>query len=768
MAAKNRTSKKKVKSLKSILEELDRFLYEGRWQDIDYSLKKMSKKTQILPGLPHFFKALEHIEAITMEKPAPSLHEINQLLKTALENCQTEEYAVVRVMIKIKQGQIAWIENETVKALNKFPQAASARRVDKVPIHTSKVFMEASLYTGLCTEVLYEDRRDKLTGAVGAYEECLRVALDITCLAKSSGFFVHPAIFRAIRTSLERGPILCVKLNNPIRAIGFFRRVLMTKEEHILPQVRKICATSLASSLLFLVSPGSYFPFTYSQTIYSPSQLSEEAILTCNLVKNFVGSVKDTNSKDAVAVFDLITLTLTDAKLPAILVQTLEESIPFTSSCSHIWIQFALALLRNNLYQQAEAVFHECIRVFPEDISITIMAANFVLESMCNPQLCLKWAKGVLHVAKDHYLEPKLYLVLGKAQSVIALKELTFEKQQLLQKKSLEYFERAVKLDPQGVEFIFQYALHLAQAREISAAREQVQNALGLSHDHTGCLHLLALLLTSDKQYTEALQICELALQQHPDNLSLLKTKILLQVANLGVHPALQTCKQALKIWQKLYSDDTSGLIGAVTQDDHSLYDLPLKSLERDEPTFVTPDIASDAGSSHSSTSSSPALNPPVIVQAHIWCLIADVFINGRRFSDATLCVQEAQFLASYPPVVSITNGKVLESENQLEIALDQYNNALALQPYNSSALTHVGRVLHLQDKNEEAEKHLREAISIDRLNHEAWFWLGKVFTAQKEHEHATDCFKTSLQFESSAPIQAFSAALSEQLLIDV
>ena len=760
-------SRKKTKSVTSILEELDRPLYEGKWQDVDYTLKRISKKVDVSPGLNFFVQALQQIENFVMEKPSQPLNATYELLKNAYESCLTEDYAIVRVMIKIKQGQVSWIENEVVKALNKFPQGISARRVDKVPIHTTKVFMEGVLYTGLCTEIHYGDRLDKLPLAISAYEECLRLALEIASLAKTSGLTIHPAIFRSIRTSLERGPVLCMKMGDPSRAIGFFRRVLMTKEEHLIPQVRLICATSLTASLMFLLSPAAYFPFTFSQTTYSPSLLPEEAILTSSLTQACLSSLKEVRNQDAVAIFDIMTLILTDAKLPSLLVQTLEESMSFTAKSPHLWIQFALALVNNNFLQQAEAVFHECIRIYSDDVSVALFGANFALESMCNPDLSLKWLRGITETAKGHYLEPKLYLLLGKAQNALANKELTFEKRQSLSKESLRYFKQAVQLDPQGVEFIFHYALQLAQGREISIARDKLQEALALEHSHIGCLHLLALLLTSDKQYSEALQICELALNENQDNLSLLRTKILLMMANNEVHQALQSCKHALKVWQKQFPEETSGLIGAVTQDTQSLSDLPLRSLERDDPSFgMNADLASDAGSSHFSMSYYSSVNPSLIMQAQIWCMVAEVFIRGGKISDANMCVQEAQILASYLPLVSITNGKALEKEKQLQIALDQYKNALVLQPYNSVTLMHIGRVLHTQGKDEEAEKHLREAISVDGLNHEAWFWLGKVFAAQGEFDHSADCFKASLRFESTAPIQPFAAALSDQLLV--
>lgn len=728
---------------------------------MEYGMRKMAKKWAVSPVLEPFVKALEHIEAYTMEKPSPSFSEIDALLKDVLENSQTDDHAPLRVMTKIKQGQLSWIRNDMARALSQFPHLSSVR-VDNAPIHSSKVLMEGSLYTGLATEVCYSagGKAEKLAAAIIAYEECLRLALDLTVITKSSSLKVHPSVFRSIRTSLERGPMLCIRLGDPIRSLGFFRKVLMMREEHMIPQVRQICCVSLSAVLLFFVSPGSYQPFTYSQNAFSPTQLIEETLLTACLNKTYLGSLADTKPLDVSALFDIITLTYTDARLPAMLVHHLEDSMPFASKAPHVWLQFGLSLVNARHCHHAEAVFRECVRVFPGDVKVLVTAAGFAAESLGRPELCLEWCLSVKDSAREHYLEPRLYLLLGKAQAALAEKELTFEKKQAIHVKSLEYFEQAVELDPQEVEFVYHYALHLAIARQVTLAREKVQYALGLDNDDTLCLHLLALLLSAEKHLFEALQICELALQQDPENLGLLKTKIVLQVSVQGVHPALQTCKLALKTWQKLYSSDDSGLIGAVTQDARSLSDIPLRSVEHtDHPHHLGADIASDAGSSHFSSSYLPTLNAPTIAQAGLWCTVANVFMAGHKYSDAASCINEAQFLSPYLPIVSITHGKVLECEKQPNIALDVYNNALVLQPSNSFALTNIGRLLFTSGKTQEAEKYLREATSSDRLNHEAWFWLGRVFAAQGEHELAADCFKTSLQFESTAPVVPFTAS---------
>lgn len=765
------SSKKKTRTIASILEELDRPIYEGKWQDVQAAMKKMDKKKNPLPrALQPFLQAIELIEMHTTVGEKISLEQVETLLKTVLDFCDTEEYGLMRVMTKIKLGQLAWLRNEIPKALVTFPQMSSAR-VDKAPIHTSKVFMECSLYTGLCTEILYRHDKSTFSMAVSAYEECLRLALDIALLSKNLGLQVHPSVFRSIRTSLERGPLLCIKMSDSLRAIGFFRRVLMTKEEFILPQIRQICVTNLALSLLFLISPGAYSSFTFSPAIFTPSQLTEETILASLITKTFLGTLQDTKAQDASAIFDILTLTLTDARLPTLLVQVLEDSMSFTSVNSHIWLQFGLALVSNGLHQQAEAVFHECVRLAPKDPHTLLTASKLVLENSDKPDLSLQWLQSSIDAFDGHFLEPKMYYVLGECQSSLADRERTFTKRQVLVKESLVSFKKAVSLDSENINFIFRYAVQLAVSRDIPSATKQVHLALNITRDHSGCLHLLALISSAKKQYTEALKICELALIEDSHNLSILKTKILLQSMVSGNQAALKTCKEGLKIWHHLYSNEnnTTPLIGALVGDQCSLSDFQLKGIDRSEEISfqLSPELLSDAGgSSHYSLSTTPALNPTLILQSQLWCTIANLFIKSESFSDASRCILEVQSLAPHSLFFYLTNGTLLEAQGQLELAIEQYNNALVLRPYNTLGLTSLGRTLHRLGRHELAEKTLREALAVDSLNHEAFFWLGKVSTAQEEHNLATDCFKTALQCEATCPLRKFETVLSKDNLL--
>ena len=782
---------KKIKSNSSLLDELDKPLYEGRWKDIEQTLKKIKKKNVIPETFSHFLLGVELIEIYLLgpevqsqgqSTKAASVHpdkvlsEANVMLKLCVDQCQPGHDASLEQLAKIKLGQLGWLCSDYSISLAALMETQST--ADITLLFTCKVLLEGHLYTGLCYEQL---AKRGLTNkhslpctdyfqAINAYEESLRLALFLIHSAKSNTVQQHPATFKAIETVLLRGTILALQMNSPIRAINLLRRVLQSKDDDILQMARMVCTTSLSSLLLFHFSPATYTSPSVSShsSAFSPSHLTEESILVSLLSKTVTNSwdpSQTSPSHSTSTTFDLLVLALSNAGLPQQIVHVLEDAMKFSCDLPYIWFQFALALISNNRNEQALAVYREAISLSPKDPLILCSAAKFSLEKVGRPDLGLKWAQMASEVVESHFLQPRAEFLMGRSLSVLAEQELSSQKRGELHKRGLTHLMKAAELDQQNIEYAFHNALQMAESRDMVAALAEVKRALDLSSGHTSCLHLLSLILSTHKRYGEALSVCTFAQQKQPENFSLLECKAKLEVISVNTHQALQTCKQALHLWQKLFSTaDIIGLIGIVTQDRQSLSDIPLNLYERStaKNDDFNLDIASDTGSSHFSLNAAQTTtNQPNLLQARIWCTIAEVFIKADKIPDASLCIREAQYLSPYLSSVLITQGRVLELEGHSDQAIKQYFNALSLQPGYPVALTLAGRLLHHMGRAVEAEKYLREATQVDQLNHEAWYWLGEVFVAQGESELAAGCFKTSLDFEASTPVQPFSAVLS-------
>lgn len=777
---------KKIKSNSSLLDDLDKALYEGRWKDIEQSLKKTKKKHVVPETFSLFLLGVELLEVHLVGPQAQStdaasvhpdkvLGEAEAKLKQCVDLCQPGHDASLQQLAKIKLGQLRWLRADYKASLVALTEVQNTADISL--LYTCKVLLEGNLYMGLCFELLATGRGGNPTWkepstdkfqAINAYEESLRHAMALVHLVKDVSMHQHPASFKAIKTVLERGTILALQMNSPIRALNILRRVLQSKEEEVLREARMVCTTCLSALLLFHTCPASYTPPTISShsVAFSPAHLREELNLVSLLSKATTDSWNPSRvdpDPSPATTFDLLTLALSDAKLPAQIIQVLESGMRFACDLPHIWYQFALALVSNGQNEQALAVFKECISLSPSDPLILCCAAKFALDKVGQPDLCLKWAGMASKHVSHHFLRPRVEFLLGRGFTVLAEQERSSLKRGELHKQGLGHLVTAASLDDQNVEYAFHHALRKAESRDLAAASVEVKRALSLNAGHTSCLHLLALILSAQKHYVEALQVCSFALQKQPENFGLLECKTKLEVITVNTHQALKTCKHALELWQRLFSQEITGLIAVVTKDHQSLSDIPLTTFERsDKHEDFSVDLASDTGSSHFSlgTAQMPT-NQPNLLQARIWCTIAEVFLSAGKVSDAISCVREAQYLGPYLSSVLTTHGRVLELENRPQPAMKLYNNALSLQPGNPTALTLLGRLLHREGRNVEAEKYLREATSVDQLSHEAWYWLGEVFCSQEQHELSVDCFKTSLELETTTPIQPFSAVLS-------
>ena len=130
---KTKKMAKKVKSNSSLLDELDKPLYEGRWKDIEQTLKK-TKKKHVIPE--NFSLFLLGVELVEMHLLGPEAH-VNQgqsteaasihpdkVLKEAEAKlgqcvglCQPGHDAAIQQLAKIKLGQLRWLRGDYKSAL---------------------------------------------------------------------------------------------------------------------------------------------------------------------------------------------------------------------------------------------------------------------------------------------------------------------------------------------------------------------------------------------------------------------------------------------------------------------------------------------------------------------------------------------------------------------------------------------------------------------------------------------------------------------------
>ncbi|KAG8183981.1 hypothetical protein JTE90_001514 [Oedothorax gibbosus] len=191
------------------------------------------------------------------------------------------------------------------------------------------------------------------------------------------------------------------------------------------------------------------------------------------------------------AVYDLLTIALARRGEFHILVDSFERAMKFSFEKQHVWMQFALSLISAGKHARAY-----------------------------QPQRALREAERALRRETAHPLGllARCHVAHGAALEATACAARTQAQRAGLKARAFEAFSRASSADPNDHLPEFFMALHYAQARQLNEAVQHVKMALHLRSEHVHSLHLLALLLTAQKQHPEALQLIEAALEEYPND----------------------------------------------------------------------------------------------------------------------------------------------------------------------------------------------------------------------------------------------------------
>uniref|UniRef100_A0A8D2BIY6 Tetratricopeptide repeat protein 7B n=1 Tax=Sus scrofa TaxID=9823 RepID=A0A8D2BIY6_PIG len=478
--------------------------------------------------------------------------------------------------------------------------------------------------------------------------------------------------------------------------------------------------------------------------------------------------------QSASVVYDLLTIALGRRGQYEMLSECLERAMKFAFEEFHLWYQFALSLMAAGKSARAVKVLKECIRLKPDDATIPLLAAKLCMGSLHWLEEAEKFAKTVVDAGeKTSEFKAKGYLALGLTYSLQATDASLRGMQEVLQRKALLAFQRAHSLSPTDHQAAFYLALQLAISRQIPEALGYVRQALQLQGDDANSLHLLALLLSAQKHYHDALNIIDMALSEYPENFILLFSKVKLESLCRGPDEALLTCKHMLQIWKSCYnltnpsdSGRGSSLLDRTIADRRQLNTITLPDFSDPETgsihaTSVAASRVEQALSEVASSlqSSAPKQGPlhPWMTLAQIWLHAAEVYIGIGKPAEATACTQEAANLFPMSHNVLYMRGQVAELRGNIDEARRWYEEALSISPTHVKSMQRLALILHQLGRYSLAEKILRDAVQVNSTAHEVWNGLGEVLQAQGNDAAATECFLTALELEASSPAVPFT-----------
>ncbi|XP_032403862.1 tetratricopeptide repeat protein 7B isoform X1 [Xiphophorus hellerii] len=452
-----------------------------------------------------------------------------------------------------------------------------------------------------------------------------------------------------LETGLQRAHVIHFKNGNLTRGVGRFREILRAVETRTTQNLRMTIARQLAEILLRGMCEQSYWspledpptvspldnptqqghtyrrnytlsrpPRVYSgENLFCPQENTEEALLLLLISESManrdavLSRIPEHNNdriislQSASVVYDLLTIALGRRGQYEMLSECLERAMKFAFEEFHLWYQLALSLMAAGKSARAVKVLKECIRLKPDDPTIPLLAVKLCIGPLHWLDEGEKFAKMVIDMGeKAAEFKAKGHLAAGLVYSLKATDASLRSTQEDYQRKALSAFQRAQSMSPTDHLAAFYLALQLAVSRQIPEALGYVRQALQLQGDDVHSLHLLALLLSAQKHYHDALNIIEMALSEYPENFNLLYTKVKLEAMCRGPEEALLTCKHMLQIWKSFYnltnpsdSGRGSSLLDRAIPDRRQLNAMTL-------PDFSDPDAVS--GSSSSLSGSEP------------------------------------------------------------------------------------------------------------------------------------------------------------------
>nr|XP_060612765.1 tetratricopeptide repeat protein 7B isoform X6 [Anolis sagrei ordinatus] len=594
--------------------------------------------------------------------PRPKLIEVKKHLTAALDrgNLKPEFLQEANLVM----AKLNYVEGDYKEALNIYARTViDDLQLVAVPPYRLRMIAEAYSTKGLCLEKLPISsstsnlRADREQDIIMCYEKAGDIALlylqEIERLIISNmqnrspkpGPATHEQeLGYFLETGLQRAHVLYFKNGNLTRGVGRFREILRAVETRTTQNLRMTIARQLAEILLRGMCEQSYWnplddpphqsplndplwkgantksyalsrrPRIYSgENIFCPQENTEEALLLLLISESMANrdavlsripehkSDRIISLQSASVVYDLLTIALGRRGQYEMLSECLERAMKFAFEEFHLWYQFALSLMAAGKSARAVKVLKECIRLKPDDPTIPLLAAKLCMGSLHWLEEAERFAKIVVDAGdKTSEFKAKGFLALGLTYSLQATDASLRGIQEVLQRKALIAFQRAHTLSPTDHLAAFYLALQFAISRQIPEALGYVRQALQLQGDDANSLHLLALLLSAQKHYHDALNIIDMALSEYPENFILLFSKVKLESLCRGPDEALLTCKHMLQIWKSCYnltnpsdSGRGSSLLDRAIADRRQLNTITL-------PDFSDPETASDSSTSSS------------------------------------------------------------------------------------------------------------------------------------------------------------------------
>ncbi|CAL7951682.1 unnamed protein product [Xylocopa violacea] len=760
---------------------------------------------------------------INIGKARNGLQETRKFLLLAAN--EKDKQALVVLDAHLLLGKLHYAMGMYEEALKHYQQAELHTLTEKpLPCRSLRIIAESYAIKGLCLEKLPPNSKSKYK--IAEWQEqiikCYEIAGDLTLVylqeqdkiamqhqngtitvnsnnagtySSQSSFCSAKHIGPILETALQRAPIVYIQTGNIQGAINRYREILSAVESTTTQSLRVTLTRQLAEVLVRGISGAEYkAPETPNDTTDSPWKpkkylgpnmfvprneyeetvlllLISEAMAVRNAVLSQSPEFKDARIhafENATAVYDLLTVVVVRWSQVDLLYESFERAMKFSHEEAHVWTQCALCLISMGRYMHAYRVLKVVARLSSQKVMPCLLAARLCYEQLNMIKEGIEWSQKALQreTSNSQGMQSRCHLYIGIGHSILAANTIVKMDKTYHTKAALECFQKAQQCDPNDHLAEYYLAHEYAINRQINDAMVHVKIALNLRAEHIPSLHLLVLLLSAHKQYSEALHLINSVLEEYPDNLNFLYVKAHLELRSIGGEQALFTIRHMLLLWKNLYEDQTNANCNEQhsekRSETRSVFQLYASEMsDKDSSSLHAQSLAasrveqalSEVASSLSSFTPKPGPQRAWLLQLQVWLLLTEVYLVLDQPNGAVLSLQEATNIFPLSHHIMYTRGLLHEYKLEYMEAKQCYQNAVSINPSHIKSLQHLGLIYHYLGSQRLAEKTLRDAAKIDPNSHQTWYNLGKVLESLGEVEAASDCMATALEVETTNPI---------------
>ncbi|XP_074307723.1 protein NPG1 [Silene latifolia] len=589
--------------------------------------------------------------------------------------------------------------------------------VHDVPQHAAGLILEAIFLKAKSLQKL-----GRLTEAAG---ECKSV-LDATEKIFQYGIpdlQVDTRLQETVSKAVELFPELWKQAGCHNEAIDAYRRALLSQwniDNDCCARVQKKFAVFLLYSGVEAAAPSLAAQVEGS---YIPRNNLEEAILLLMILirKCALGKTKWDPS-----VMEHLTFALSLCNQTSVLAKQLEEIMPGTFNRIDRWI--ALALCHSGASENKEALnvlrkaLNENER--PGDLTALLLASKICSEDPLEASEGVEYARRAITctLGDEEHLKGVALRVLGLCLGKQAKVCSSDYERSRLQSESLRSLEEALGFEGNNPDLLLELAVQYAEHQNPNAALRYAKQFI----DETGGSvlkgwQLLALILSSQKRYSEAQVVIDAALDE---------------TAKWEQGPLLRM-KAKLKIFQSKPLDavETYRYLLALVQAQRKSFG-PVKNNSQVDDDNVS--------------------------EFDVWLGLANLYSNLSHWKDVEVCLEKAHSQRQYSAETLHTEGIMHEGQGQVKEALAAYTNAVLLDPNYVPCKILLGALLSKMGPKAlpVARSLLSDALRVEPTNRKAWYYLGMVHKDDGRTVDAAECFQAASMLEESEPIESFASVI--------